>query len=525
MDGPGGREEARRMAKAEFGERFIRPWLSLRGVALVSLVAIAVLCAACLSVLFQSRLELVRRADIMAGDILVLADQTVQIEVRRYDLRLLDVISDLHDAATSGGGGIPLGASLFGGLALRNSIGDIIVVDMRGRVLASSRPNLTRDYAVALPSIVSGTGPQTFGLGVNTVLLSNSGQPLIALTRWCPSGACGQAAAVVAMLPMAWIQGVFHGLVLGRNGAIALTDGSGTLLARQPPMPSDIGHVVESQAAIARIARTSPTIYNKGSIMHGRCCRVTAGWVDGLPLLVFVSISRADILSGWTHLAFVTIFAVVLLSGGLVILTLLLAQQVHRKMQVDQQLLSANAQLAELARTDWLTGLLNRRGFDETLAREWRRCQRNGKSIGLLMLDADRFKAYNDRFGHQAGDHVLRALGACIEANIRRPADIAARYGGEEFAVVLPDTTPAGAGQIAEAIRAAVEALAMPHAEGNPVVTVSIGVSLAAAGSAASAEDLLAAADAALYESKATGRNRVTTRSAKPQPAALPARA
>ena len=500
-------------------------WLSLRGVAVVSLVAIAVICAGCLSVLLQSRLELVRRADIMAKNVLLLADQTVQIEIRRYDLRLLDVISDLHEPATTAGGSMPLGAALFGGLALRNSIGDIIVVDAQGRVLASSRPNLTAQYAVALPSIVSGAGPQTFGLGVSTVLPSQGGQPLIALTRWCAEGACGHAAAVVAMLPMAWIQGVFNGLVLGRNGAIALTDASGTLLARHPALPGAIGHLFETQSRIRHIPRIGATVYDEGRIGDSRRNRVTAGWIDGLPLLVFVSISTPDILRGWSQLAFVIILAVVVLSGGLVVLTLLLAREVHRKMKVDEQLLSANALLAELARTDALTGLLNRRGFDESLAREWRRCKRNVKPISLMMLDADHFKAYNDRFGHQAGDGVLRALGACIIANIRRPGDIAARYGGEEFAVVLPDTDLAGAAHIAEAIRRGVEALAIPHVADRPVVTLSVGVSFAALGSRVTADDLLAAADAALYESKAAGRNRVTTRSATPQPAAEPARA
>ncbi|WP_419758971.1 sensor domain-containing diguanylate cyclase [Acidisoma sp.] len=511
------------MARAELRERFTRRWLTLRGVAFVSVAAISVLSAGCLSVLLQSRLELVRRADIMAANILLLADQTVQIEVRRYDLRLLDVIADLRDPATRPAG-VPSAPSLFGGLSLRRSIGDIIIVDARGRVLASSRPDVTARYAVALPSILASPGAETFGLGISTVLPADREQPLIALTRSCAPDACGQASAVVAMLPMAWIQGVFGGLVLGRDGAMTLTDGSGTLLARQPTEPGTLGRVLERQALIARIHRTGMTVYNRTIPPNGQRFRVTSGWVDGLPLLVSVSISYAEILRGWRHLAFVIIFAVVLLAGGLVALTLLLAREVHRKMKVDEQLLSANALLAEMARTDWLTGLLNRRGFDDSLVREWRRCYRNGKPISLMMLDADHFKAYNDRFGHQAGDGVLRALGACIVANIRRPGDVAARYGGEEFTVVLPDTDTSGAGKIAEAIRAGVEALAIPHVEDGRSVTVSVGVSTATPEQLLTAEDLLAAADAALYDSKAAGRNRVTPRAATPQPAAEPAR-
>ena len=513
------------MAKAELRERLPRQWLTLRGVAFVSIAAIAVLCAGCLSVLLQSRLELVRRADIEAANILLLADQTVQIEIRRYDLRLLDVIADLHDPATGAGGTDAINTSLFGGLALRASLGDIIVLDAHGRVLASSRPQLTAQYAVALPSIVSEPGTETFGLGVSTVLLGNDSQPMIALARRCAPGTCGKAAAVVAMLPMAWIQRMFEGLVLGQDGAIALTDGSGTLLARQPVLPGAVGHVFERQALIAHIHHAGAMVYNRRSRGYVGRSRVTVGWIDGLPLLVFVSISTADILRGWSHLAFVIIFAVLVLSGGLVALTLLLAREVHRKMKVDEQLLSANALLAELARTDGLTDLLNRRGFDESLAREWRRCHRNGRPISLMMLDADHFKAYNDRFGHQAGDGVLRALSACIIANIRRPGDVAARYGGEEFSVVLPDTDLHGARRIAEAIRAGVEALALPHVASGSVVTLSVGVGFAETGMVVTADDLLAAADAALYESKAAGRNRVTLRAATPQPAAEPARA
>jgi diguanylate cyclase (GGDEF)-like protein len=509
------------MAKAKLRERFTGPWLSLRGVGVVTVVAIAVLCAACLSVLLQSRLELVRRADILAGDVLMLADQTVQIEVRRSDLRLLDVISDRHDAAAASPaahGNLSLSAWLFGGLALRNSTGDIMVLDERGRVLASSRPDLTADYAGALSSIMAGMSPQSSGLGISTVLLGGGGQPLLALTRRC-SANCGQAAVIVATLPMAWIQGVFDGLVLGRRGAIALTDGSGTLLARQPALPSILGHSFEPPSIIARIPSAGATVFRWPSVADGRCCRVTAGRIYGLPLLVFVSISRADMLRGWSHLAFIIILAVVVLSGGLVALNLLLAQQVHRKMQVDRQLVLANTRLAELARTDGLTGLLNRRGFDEALEREWRRCRRSGNPIGLLMLDADHFKAYNDGFGHQAGDSVLRTLAGCILPRIHAQAGIAARYGGEEFTIVLPDSDLAAARLIAEAIRAGIEALAIPCGRGDAVVTVSIGVSFAAAGEPATAEALVAAADAALYESKDGGRNRVTVRGLAPQPA------
>jgi diguanylate cyclase (GGDEF)-like protein len=508
------------MAQAQLWERVIRPFLSFRGIAVVSLVAVVVLVSACISVLLESRHELIRRADMMAGNILVLADQTVQIEIGRYDTRLLDIITDLHDAGTAEDHAMPTGDQLFGGAALRNSIGDIIIIDAHGDILTSSRPNLTPLYAAALPAIVTqpGTGPN--GMAISAILLNGQRQPLLALTRRCLPGACGPAAGIVAMLPMSWIQGVFDGIDLGRNGAIALVDGTVGLRASSVPVPHKIGHSFERLTVIADIPRGKSVRFEKRSVSDNVNRRVTAGWVGGLPLIVFVGISTTDILSGWTDLAAVTIFAVVLLSAGLIALTVLLTRQVRRKTQVDRQLVSANAQLAELARTDPLTGLLNRRGFDDNLQREWRRCRRGGKPISLLMLDADHFKQYNDRFGHQAGDGVLRALAECVLTKIRRPGDIAARYGGEEFSIVLPDTDGQAALRIAETIRATVEAMAMPHGMAGAVVTVSIGVSYALPGPEGSAEALLAVADAALYESKAMGRNQVTTRPVTPQPAA-----
>jgi diguanylate cyclase (GGDEF)-like protein len=512
------------MAMAKLWERGIRPFRSFRGVALVSLLAVAALVSACISVLLESRHELIRRADMMAGNILVLADQTVQIEIGRYDTRLLDIITDLHDADTAEGHATLTGDQLFGGAALRNSIGDIIIIGVHGNVLTSSRPDLTAQYEAALPGIVMhpGTGPN--GIAISTVLLNGQKQPLLALTRRCLPGACGPASGIVAMLPMSWIQGVFDGIDLGPNGAIALVDGSGTLLARKPMLPGKIGHSFRRPQIIDEIPRARSMRYQKRSITDGLYRRVTVGWVGGLPLIVFVGISTSDILHAWTNLAGVTIFAMTVLSGGLVVLTVLLARQLHRKTQVDLQLVSANTQLAELARTDPLTGLLNRRGFDDNLDREWRRCRRAGKPISLLMLDADHFKQYNDRFGHQAGDGILRALAECVLTKIRRPGDIAARYGGEEFSVVLPDTDAPAALRIAETIRAAVETMGIPHGTPGAVVTVSIGVSHALPSPQGSAEELLAVADAALYESKAMGRNRVTTRPVTLQPAAEPAR-
>lgn len=170
----------------------------------------------------------------------------------------------------------------------------------------------------------------------------------------------------------------------------------------------------------------------------------------------------------------------------------------------------AEAELALSASTDGLTGLANRRRFDEALTMEWRRAYRENSFIALMMIDADSFKLFNDHFGHQEGDGVLQMVARCIAQTIRRPGDLGARYGGEEFAVVMPNTDEAGARVIAERIRNAVSGFAVPH-PGGPAghVTVSIGVAASLVFDGDSAAQLLRATDLALYRAKAQGRNRV----------------
>ncbi len=169
-------------------------------------------------------------------------------------------------------------------------------------------------------------------------------------------------------------------------------------------------------------------------------------------------------------------------------------------------------QLRQLASTDSLTGLLNRRAFDEALEREVMRSGRDLTPISLLMIDVDRFKAYNDIYGHPAGDACLKALGECIKASLHRPADTAARYGGEEFVVILPNTDDDGAYAVAENLRAALRQRALVH-EGSEkkLVTVSIGIgSYGREAGRRRAPEILLHADEALYTAKEAGRDRIT---------------
>lgn len=180
-----------------------------------------------------------------------------------------------------------------------------------------------------------------------------------------------------------------------------------------------------------------------------------------------------------------------------------------RDLQVELE--KKNSELQRLSSLDGLTGIANRRRFDEYLEQEWLRAARDGKRLGLILIDIDHFKAYNDNYGHQGGDACLRRVARTLDGELKRAADVAARYGGEEFVIVLPDTDPQGAAMIAEKLRSAVEALQIEHTHSQTAdhVTISLGVASTMPREGGIPAALIEMADEALYKAKETGRNRL----------------
>ena len=176
-----------------------------------------------------------------------------------------------------------------------------------------------------------------------------------------------------------------------------------------------------------------------------------------------------------------------------------------------RQLEEKNRLLERLSALDTLTGIANRRRFDDVLRQEWRRAARDEAELSLVFCDIDHFKLFNDSCGHQAGDECLRRVAQAFEDALNRPADLAARYGGEEFIALLVDTGAEGARLLAERIRQRVEDLAIEHraSPDGPVLTVSLGVASVVPRAASRPEDLVDLADRALYVAKQAGRNRV----------------
>jgi len=197
-----------------------------------------------------------------------------------------------------------------------------------------------------------------------------------------------------------------------------------------------------------------------------------------------------------------TILSVCGISCSLVILNS------HR---IERELREANRKIVDIARRDALTGLFNRGHFDLSLDREFKRLQRSGLPLSLIMADIDYFKDYNDTYGHQAGDDCLRAVAEVIRRAGGRIADLAARYGGEEFVLILPDTDARGARVIADQVQRYMRGMAIRHDSSrvSEIVTLSLGVATVAPNRAMRPGDLVRMADEALYRSKAAGRNRV----------------
>ena len=195
-----------------------------------------------------------------------------------------------------------------------------------------------------------------------------------------------------------------------------------------------------------------------------------------------------------------------------------LLSEVAQRQAAETQLRRLNRELHALASRDGLTGVANRAAFDDTLALQLAGCARAGSPMSLVMIDVDAFKAYNDEYGHLAGDEALRVVGDCLRDAVHRPSDLAARYGGEEFALLLPSTSTPGATVVAGQLAARLAALAVPHVGGvGGVLTLSMGVATLVPGPRTVGSDLVAVADRRLYTAKREGRNRIVATDPLPE--------
>lgn len=327
----------------------------------------------------------------------------------------------------------------------------------------------------------------------------------------------GQFAGVVAVtLGVENFLRVFGKLDVGQDGAIGLSYTDGTLLVRYPFREQDMGRNFSKSPIYAKyLVDRSVGTASYTSSLDGVERLYAFRKSETLPLITTVALGKDEALAAWRIEAGLSAVVVVGLLGLTGLIGWFLILDIRRRTAAEealrdaqQQLLASNRQLELLAMKDALTGLANRRCFDETLAVEARRAQRDGTSLALLMIDIDHFKLFNDALGHVAGDACLQAVSNVLESCVRRPSDLVARYGGEEMAVIMPATDSAGATVVAQLMLERLQQAHIAH-PGSPFgrVTVSIGIAVGAGVGLDSLPDLIEAADQALYRAKAAGRN------------------
>ncbi|WP_433740200.1 sensor domain-containing diguanylate cyclase [Pseudomonas putida] len=324
------------------------------------------------------------------------------------------------------------------------------------------------------------------------------------------------AGVALATLYLSHFLQLYDSIDMGSNGVINLIADNANIIVRRPFNEAEIGtSLAKSPLFTQLLPNASAGTATIKSIIDGVERVVGYRRVEGYPLIVFVALNKDEVLAGWRQESMLSAVIVALLLGFLGVLGFRLIKLMKQQNRIQVELLGSQEKLLELNRNlellaleDALTGLANRRQFDLFIQAEAGRARRNLSGLSLLMIDVDHFKAFNDRYGHLAGDQRLRDIAAIITEHIQRPGDLAARFGGEEFSVVLPGTDYVGAFLVAEKIRRAVLAAGYAHSESpEGAITVSVGVCGYDPAQQTRIEELIGAADKALYVAKASGRN------------------
>ena len=310
------------------------------------------------------------------------------------------------------------------------------------------------------------------------------------------------AGVVVGAMKLEYFEDLFKkSIALGPHASVTLARTDGIVLIRSP-QNSDFFERDPHPARIIDLFSERPAGYfETKSSTSGEVRLFNYQQIGTLPILVAIGQSANDIYAPWWPQA----YAIGALIMALMLSAIALVVFLRRSLRLQRL---AEAELTALATTDGLTGLANRRSFNAAMERQWRTGRRASSSLGLLMIDADHFKSFNDTFGHQAGDHLLTLLAGSITRNLRRPGDLGARYGGDEFALLLPETSLEGAETIARHVRQTFVSACHADNIAAQYSRLSIGIACLRPAQHDNSHTLIAAADEALYRAKSLGRNR-----------------
>lgn len=475
-------------------DKVSRPWrLSAKLLIASSVVTVIGFSAICASVMLDMRRgeeELARQAltNLASG---IDADISRNIEI--YDLSLRAVASNMVMPEIKDVSKPILHLILFDHAATAKHFGAIQVFDAQGQLTvdASTLDPLAENRSDEEYFQVHRNNPDS-GLFISRPML-HRGAYAIVLSRRITDRDGGFLGVVAGSIRFSYFHDLFGRLSLGQDDTITVLRRDRTIIMRRPFDLDIIGK------SLADRPNWNPTTMSEGSYAGvgpvDPTPRLYIGHRGSGPLNVVVGKPLDSILSLWhteaTRIGAIMVVLILFVLG----VTLFLAREIGRRALAEDR-------LEELATTDALTGLRNRRKFDTEIDIEWRRAARQNTPLALLMIDADHFKSYNDSFGHQAGDEVLIGIAICISDSVRRAGDCIARYGGEEFAVLLPGCAAADALGVAETIRFKVQ-----QWSDDPTTTVSVGVASMTPSAATEWSLLIQAADKALYAAKSNGRN------------------
>lgn len=476
------------------------PTKRLLALGLAVTLGISALCGGVLRTMGARDFEHSRTA---AANLIASIANDIERNIELYDLSLQAVVEGLKLPEFNKISPELRQVVLFDRAATAKDMGSILVLDARGTVTLDSR--------TLAPAAKNFAGHDFFqvhehrhdaGLFISRPWIGSDGQYLISLSRRI-SNADGSFGGVVAgSMRLSYFHTLFRKLSLGDKDSMTLVGADGTILLRAPFEIDTIGQSLRKSNVFKLFPASTAGSYQTVSVVDQVERLFVYQQVGKHPLLIIDGVSLETIYADWWREVALIGSLMAALCAIVIALTLVLVAALKRRS-------AAENQLARLASIDSLTGLSNRRRFDDVFANEWPRAQRTRTPVALLMIDADDFKAYNDAHGHQAGDAALASIAACIAAGARRASDLCARYGGEEFAVLLPGETIEGAMRIAEEIRASVLSLrAQQQGRADITPTVSVGVAAMTPQAGLAPHDLIRSADMALYEAKRQGRDR-----------------
>lgn len=476
------------------------------GVVVCAAVVWLGIAALCVAMLLVSREDTWHDAVQDGENLTLVLERDILRSVEFYDLSLRAVAEGAADERVMSLPKELRNQVLFERAATARYLGPITVYGADGAVQVSSvETSMRRTHRSNVRSFINEGEKTDAGLYISAPYTSRTagGEKVVALSRqiFLPDGTFG--GVVVGRLSVDYFRDLLDGLSVGNDGRVAVVETNGAMLSRVPGNPDDAGTDFSRSPVFAQSMKHGAGSFVATSSTDGVRRLYVYRHIRGLPFVVSVAPALNEVYAGWRWRAKWVALLMVLVTVIIAALAWALVNELRRR-QVSR------ARLQRMAHRDAMTGLENRGTFDEVWRREFLRAKRTGRPLSLLFIDIDYFKAYNDRYGHQAGDKVLKSVAHHIAARVRRPGDHVARYGGEEFVVVLPETDAWGAASIAEEIRQAIYELDIEHIQ-SPYGRVTIAIGAASSGELDIADEmaLIKAADMATYEAKSQGRNRV----------------